>query len=122
MTMKYNRSPEGFAFRPDTSLPKNTEARRRTLAYFCLVLGILARWIWGIGWAYVNDPTMGLQMGPPLAVFVRIILSFIAASMTFVATYDMIDKMAQEKWKVYFYAFGCGFLWLFNFQATRLAD
>lgn len=111
--------PKGNPFRLSFLFPQDPEVRRRFLAYFCVVLGMLSRWLWVIGWVYVHDPTIGLQIGPPQAVIVRILLSFIAASMTFVATYDMINKMARDKWKVYFYAFACGFLWMFNFQATQ---
>jgi len=76
-----------------------------------VVFGIIVNWFWGIGWTYLADPSKGFAVGPALAVVVRIVLSFIAAALTFVPTYNKINQNTQESWVPYLLAFQNGFFW-----------
>ncbi len=89
-----------------------TKAQQRIAILFLLVvLGILANWFWVIGWEYLANPSKGLNTGPLLAVGVRIALSFLAAALTFVSTYNKINQSTSESWVPYLLAFQNGFFW-----------
>jgi hypothetical protein len=88
------------------------EARWRVIILFLIVVaGILANWFWGIGWEYLANPDEALQLGPPLAVVVRIVLSFFAGALTFAPTYAKINQNTKESWVPYLLAFQSGFFW-----------
>ena len=94
------------------------ESRQRIIGLFLLVVaGILANWFWNIGWAYLADPSKGLDIGPALAILVRIILSFIAATLTFIPTYNKISQPSEQSWVPYLLAFQNGFFWEAAFDA-----
>jgi hypothetical protein len=90
---------------------KSKTNQRIFLLFLLVVLGILANWFWGIGWEYLAKPERGLILGPPLTVVVRIILSFFAAALTFVPTYNKINQSTSESWVPYLLAFQNGFFW-----------
>ena len=79
--------------------------------YLLMVVGVLAHWIWSMGWSYLNDPSGGLPIGWPLALGVRVLLAFIAAALTFVPTYNKIIVADGLTWVPYFLAFQNGFFW-----------
>ena len=93
-------------------LPEKGKTQQRIFVLFLLVVsGILANWFWGIGWEYLANPEKGLILGPPLTIVVRIILSFFAAALTFVPTYNKINQSTSESWVPYLLAFQNGFFW-----------
>jgi len=90
----------------------NTKVQQRIIILFLLVVvGVLANWFWVIGWEYLANPSKGLDLGPALAVVVRIVLSFFAAALTFVPTYNKINQSTSESWVPYLLAFQNGFFW-----------
>ena len=92
-------------------------ANIRVLWLFLIVVaGILASWFWEIGWEYLADTTQPIRVGPALAVVVRVILSFIAAAVSFANMYTKINQNTQESWIPYFLAFQNGFFWDAIFQ------
>ncbi len=91
---------------------KETKTKERIMTLFILVvLGILANWFWGIGWEYLANPDKGLAFGSALTIIVRIVLSFFAAALTFVPTYNKINQNTSESWVPYLLAFQNGFFW-----------
>ena len=91
------------------------------LLFGMLVMGILANWFWTLGWAYIGDPSSGLAFGSPLEMLIRVILSLIAAALTFVPTYNKIGQSSQESWVPYFLAFQNGFFWEATFYTLTKA-
>ncbi len=88
------------------------EPRPKVVVLFLVVFsGILAHWFWNLGWAFVRDPQAGLDFGPPLVILVRLVLSLIAALLTFVPTYNKVKQPTSESWVPYFLAFQNGFFW-----------
>ena len=92
-----------------TRLLERETTQRIGLLFLLMVLGILANWFWTLGWAYIGDPSSGLAFGSPLEMLIRVILSLIAAALTFVPTYNKIGQSSQESWVPYFLAFQNGF-------------
>ncbi|TKJ29525.1 hypothetical protein CEE39_09100 [bacterium (candidate division B38) B3_B38] len=76
-----------------------------------VVVGILAKWFWEIGWEYIADPSKGFHFGPVWAIVVRVILGFITATLTFMSMYKKINQNTGESWVPYLLAFQNGFFW-----------
>ena len=74
-----------------------------------LVAGIMASWFWSIGWEYLHDPSVGLLLGSPTEIAVRLALGIIAAALTFVPVYKEIAQAGGEMWVSYLVAFQNGF-------------
>ena len=108
----------GMSDQPD---PQRSAAIRVFWLFLIVVLGILASWFWEIGWAYLADTTKPFQLGPFPAIVVRVILSFIAAGVTFVTMYSKINQNTQESWIPFLLAFQNGFFWDAIFQGVAQA-
>ena len=94
---------------PDDVL--NARVNGRIVFLFAVVVsGILASWLWKIGWAYLKDPSEGLLIGSVLSIIVRFALSIIAAILIFKPTYEKINQSSSESWIPPFVAFQNGFL------------
>lgn len=104
--------------RDGRAISRRTANLRVAVLFIVVVLGILASWFWDVGWKYLAAPEQGLNVGPVLAVIVRVILSFIAAAITFVSVYTKIDQNTEESWIPYFVAFQNGFFWDALFQSV----
>ena len=76
-----------------------------------VLLGILANAVWAAGWEYVRNPSQPLSIGPLKVVFVRVVLSAIAAALTFGTTYTKVAESAAGPVTGYFLAFQSGFFW-----------
>jgi hypothetical protein len=85
--------------------------------FLVVVLGVLASWFWELGWAYLRDPSTGLYLGTTVEIGVRVVLSLIAAALTFVPTYNKIGQASSESWVPFFLAFQNGFFWEAAFDA-----
>jgi hypothetical protein len=83
-----------------------------------VVLGILANAFWAAGWDYVRNPSAPLSIGPFRVVFVRVVLSTIAAALTFIPTYAKIAEDTAGAVTGYFLAFQSGFFWQSAFDAV----
>jgi hypothetical protein len=81
------------------------------LLFLMLVAGIMASWFWSIGWEYLHDPSVGLLLGSPTEIAVRLALGIIAAALTFVPVYKEIAQAGGEMWVSYLVAFQNGFFW-----------
>lgn len=101
----------------DEAISKQTAKKNVLLLFVLVVVGILANWFWGIGWEYLADPSKGLNLGPKLVIIVRVILSLLAAALTFIAAYEKINQNTKESWIPYFIAFQTGFFWDALFQS-----
>ena len=98
----------------ELEMPDNLNLRvnyRLIFLFAVVVSGILASWIWKIGWAYLKNPDEGLIIGSLLSIAVRFILSLIAAILIFKPTYEKINQSSSESWVPAFVAFQNGFLW-----------
>ena len=101
---------------PPIELPEipdlNLRVNYRLIFLFAVVVsGIMASWIWKIGWAYLKNPAEGLIIGSLLSIAVRFLLSLIAAILIFKPTYEKINQSSSESWIPPFIAFQNGFLW-----------
>ena len=96
--------------------PDRSALIRVIVLFGIVVIGILASWFWGVGWEYLSDTSKPLVLGPFLAILVRVILSFIAAAVSFTSMYNKINQNTQESWVPYFLAFQNGFFWDAIFQ------
>ena len=87
------------------------EPGKRSVAalYLLMVVGVLAHWVWSVGWEYLGDPAAGFPTQLPLMLGVRVVLAFIAAALTFVPTYNKIVVTDGLTWVPYFLAFQNGF-------------
>jgi hypothetical protein len=90
---------------------------RIAVLFLVVVLGVLASWFWGLGWAYLRDPSAGLYLGTAVEIVVRVVLSLIAAALTFVPTYNKVGQSSAESWVPFFLAFQNGFFWEATFDA-----
>jgi hypothetical protein len=90
------------------------------ILFFLVVLGILANWLWGVGWEFIATPDEPPDPGNAAVIIVRVFLAFIAAAVTFTNVYTKIDQSTSESWLPYFIAFQNGFFWdaLFNTVAS----
>ncbi len=79
--------------------------------FLLIVVGILANWFWEIGWAYLKNPRQRLIKGPHLVIVIRILLSVVAAALTFVPTFNKIEQSTGDSWVPYALAFQNGFFW-----------
>jgi hypothetical protein len=95
--------------------------KRVFILFVIVVVGILCKWFWGIGWEYLADTTKPIDIGPPLAIIVRTILSTIAALLTFIPTYNKINQPSGESWVPYILAFQNGFFWEALFESVTKA-
>ena len=87
----------------------NSETKPHVVILFGLVVtGILAKWFWGLGWVFLQDPAAGLPLGSWQTLLVRFVLALIAAGLTFVPTYNKIGQNTGESWVL---AFQNGFFW-----------
>ena len=86
--------------------------------FLVVVIGILANWFWNVGWEYLRDSSKGLALGTLPVIVVRVILSFIAAALTFLPTYNKIGQTTEQSWVPYFLAFQNGFFWDAAFNAV----
>ena len=103
------------------SILEKESTKRISVLFFLMVLGILANWFWTLGWAYMGDPSAGLAFGSWLEILIRIVLSLIAAALTFVPTYNKIGQSSQDSWVPYFLAFQNGFFWEATFYTLTKA-
>ena len=67
-------------------------------------------------------PAAGLAFGSWLEILIRVILSLIAAALTFVPTYNKIGQSSQESWVPYFLAFQNGFFCPIRFAPRMLRE
>ncbi|MEZ4614933.1 MAG: hypothetical protein R2867_05375 [Caldilineaceae bacterium] len=96
------------------AVPGPTSARQRAsrvMIFYSLVFGILSNWLLTTAGPYIQDPTTGFDIGPPMAIVLRIVTSHITALLIFVAAYEKATKLCDETWMIYCYAFSTGFAW-----------